>query len=91
MKHNDCARKMETTDKELLVALSGLPAATGYPRWRQAMRQAHTLITVVQDEMQSYHDERSERWQESDRADDFRDRIESLSDIEQALTELLAP
>lgn len=91
MKPNDQARKTETTDKDLLVALPEIPVAPGYPRWRQAMRQAHTLITLVQDEMQSYHDERSERWQESDRADDFRDQIDSLSDIEQALTELLAP
>jgi FixJ family two-component response regulator len=51
--------------------------------------QAQTLITAVQDEMQTYHDQRSERWQESDRADDIRDRIDSLSDIEQALTEWL--
>jgi hypothetical protein len=55
------------------------------------MTQAQCLVTAVQDEMQIYHDQRSERWQESDRADDFRDRIESLSDIEQALAEWLAP
>jgi hypothetical protein len=53
--------------------------------------QAQTLLTAVQNEMQSYHDDRSEKWQDSDRADDFRDRIESLSDIEQALTEWLTP
>lgn len=89
MNPNERARKTETTDTRLPAVRSGLPARPGYPRWRQAVTQAQTLITAVQDEMQTYHDQRSERWQESDRADDIRDRIDSLSDIEQALTEWL--
>lgn len=90
MKPNNPVRRTETTDAGL-PALTELPTTPGYPRWRQAMRQVHALITVVQDEMQKYHDERSERWQESDRADDFRDHIESLSDIEQGIADWLAP
>jgi len=30
----------------------------------------------MQDEMQSYYDDRSEKWQESDKASEFRERID---------------
>jgi hypothetical protein len=35
--------------------------------------------------MQTYADERSERWQEGDRAQEFADRLTSIAEIRDAL------
>jgi hypothetical protein len=36
------------------------------------------LLAMVRDEMADYFDDRSERWQESERGDDHRERMDAL-------------
>jgi hypothetical protein len=68
--------------------LPGLPAVATIPgttRWQSCVRTAYGLLTMVCDEMQTYADERSERWQDSDRAQEFADRLTSIVEIRDAL------
>jgi hypothetical protein len=60
---------------------AGLPSLPGYRRWNKAVASACQLLEIIRDEMQDYYDQRSERWQESERGEDFQERIESLSTI----------
>ncbi len=43
---------------------------------------------MVIDEMQQYHDDRSEVWQESDKAEAFLERIEAIREAHDSITEL---
>jgi hypothetical protein len=67
----------------------GLPAGPaiasipGTARWVAAIKQSKSLLDMVCDEMQDYHDERSETWQESMRAETFIGRMESLQELQQ--------
>jgi hypothetical protein len=59
----------------------GLPSLPGNRRWNKAVANACGLLEIIRDEMQDYFDQRSERWQEGERGEDFQERIESISTI----------
>ncbi len=78
------------SDRELLAqkglpSLPSIPTLPGNARWKAMIEQAHLLISEAVVEMQSYHDDRSEQWQESDKAEALLARLEHL---EEALSEL---
>ena len=61
-----------------LPAVSTIP---GWPRWKEAMRRIAAQLEVIEREMTDYYEERSERWQESDRAETFDDNLNVLLTI----------
>ena len=71
-----------------LLALPAIPTIPGYPRWRQAFAHAEALLDTVVSEMEDYADERSEAWNETDRADQFRETIDAITGIRDQLSEL---
>jgi hypothetical protein len=83
------ARQAEAHRAEL--AAKGLPSAPAIPtlpstaRWAALIEHASLALETVLEEMQSYRDERSNAWQESDRAAVLGEQITAL---EQALDEL---
>jgi len=62
------------------------PGAPGYPRWRKAIAEATALLDSVYEELNEWMQERSEKWQESDRAGE----LEADKDMLYEATELLA-
>jgi hypothetical protein len=83
------ARRRQLQEKGLpeLPAISTIPGET---RWRQAIANAGQLLALVEQEMQAYYDERSEAWLESDRGQDFQERIEAVSEAKQSVEDLSA-
>jgi hypothetical protein len=73
-----------------LPALPPIPMMPGWKRWNQAMRHAESLVTLIQTEMESDYDDRSETWQESDRADEFQQKLEDVTGVLEAMTDWLA-
>lgn len=79
-------RKRRTRSEEALLSLKGLPALPAIPsmpgnaRWRAMTEQAHLLLVQAGEEMQAYHDERSEQWQESEKAEALLVHLESLQE-----------
>lgn len=73
------ARRTEQQAKGLpaLPAISTMPGAA---RWSAMIAQAHTLLSEAVEEMQGYHDDRSEVWQDSDKAEELLARIENLQE-----------
>jgi hypothetical protein len=59
-------------------AISSMP---GTARWAAAIKQSESLVAMVIEEMQDYHDDRSEIWQESTQAETFLERIEALQEL----------
>lgn len=71
-----------------LPPLPAIPALPGTRRWTQALEQARCLVEMVVDEMTAYFDDRSEAWQESDRAAEHQERIDQVQEVLDALSEL---
>ena len=63
-----------------LPALPSIPTMPGNARWSAMITQAHLLLSEAVLEMQSYHDDRSEQWQDSDKAADLLARVEQLEE-----------
>jgi hypothetical protein len=68
-----------------LPALPAIPAMPGTARWRAAARMAHDLLTTICDEMNAYADDRTEQWQQSERADEFTERLAAVQEIRDTL------
>ncbi len=87
-------RKRRAASERALLAQKGLPPLPAIPtlpgnaRWRAMIEQAHTLISGAAAEMQSYHDDRSERWQDSAKAGDLLDKLEHLQESMAQLQEM---
>jgi hypothetical protein len=69
-----------------LLAQKGLPplpaiaTLPGHLRWNAMIKQAHTLLFTAAEEMQSYHDDRSDAWQEGPRAEELLTKLEHLQE-----------
>ena len=78
-------------ERAATLADKGLPAlpavrnVAGWARWNKAMRQITDLLEQTRSEMQTYYDERSDVWLDSEAAEHFQERIDQLQEfIEQA-------
>ena len=60
----------------------------GRRRWQALIQQAALLLETVQQEMQEYHDERSDPWQESERGEAFLERLQALQEVQSAVDDL---
>lgn len=81
------ARKEQLTARGL-PATPAIPTIPGYPRWRQAIEQAQALLEIVHSEMEDYADQRSEQWQETQRAETLRQQIDDLAEARDLVSEL---
>jgi len=69
----------------------GLPPAPPLPtlpsraRWQALLDQARLFLETARDEMQTYYDDRSETWQQSERAATLADHLDSLGQALDAL------
>lgn len=52
------------------------------------IRQARQCVETAQQEMEDYYEERSERWQESERGEALLARLQSVQEVKAALDEL---
>ena len=92
-KHNDNAtrqaayrqRQLLAKRKQLeakgLLPLPAIPTVPGWRRWNQAIGYAESLVTIVQTEMEQYYDDRSEAWLQSERAEEFQQKLQELGQI----------
>jgi hypothetical protein len=78
------ARRAEQQTKGL-PALPAIPTMPGNARWSAMIQQAHTLLSEAIAEMQNYHDDRSEQWQESAKAEEM---LAKLGRLEETMAQL---
>jgi hypothetical protein len=70
-----------------LPALPAIPTLPGHHRWSAMICQAHSLLQSAAKEIQNYHDERSEAWQEGERAEALLARLELIQESIDTLRE----
>lgn len=63
-----------------LPSLPAIPTLPGHARWRAMLSSAQLLLSEAAMEMQSYHDARSESWQESVRAEELLGKLELIQE-----------
>jgi hypothetical protein len=68
-----------------LPPLPAIPTMPGKVRWRAMLASATEMAEVLRDEMQGYHDERTESWQEGEAGSEFSDRLALLEEAIAAL------
>ena len=77
-------RQRRAVSERALLAQKGLPPLPAIPtmpgnaRWSAMIEQAHRLLSEAVAEMQTYHDDRSQEWQDSSKAEDLLAKLESL-------------
>ena len=81
------ARAAERAAKGLppAPAISTMPSTQ---RWQAMIANARTILAALEEEISTYSQERSESWQETDRASNLRAAQEQLSDILDCLDSL---
>jgi hypothetical protein len=86
-KRCDRTRQAELASKGLpsLPAISTMP---GWPRWNASIEAARELVERTIEEMQEYFDDRSEVWQESERAEEHQEKIDAVQTLLDAFGEL---
>ena len=88
----DRQRLRQARTQELLH--KGLPPVPPVPtmprrrRWDAAAQQALRLMQTIRNEMQDYYDERSDEWQESQRGEEFTERLQAVEDLVAAIEDL---
>lgn len=65
-------------DQKGLPPLPAVPTIPGHARWNKAMANIEAQMMRIEAEMETYYDERSERWRESDKATEFEQKLEDL-------------
>jgi hypothetical protein len=78
-------KRRAASDQELLAQkglppLPAIPTMPGNARWRAMIQQAHTLLSEAVEEMQHYHEDRSEQWQDSAKAEELLAKVEQLQE-----------
>lgn len=77
--------RAEERKQKGLPAAPPIPSMPGTVRWNALLEIARSSLQTALDEMQSYFDDRSETWHESERGEQFQERLDT---IEQALQQL---
>lgn len=88
LKRKEDAHRIEL-QKKRLPALPLVPNFPGAARWKKMLAEAAALLSMVVEEREAYFDDRSEEWQESDKADTFQERTDGVTDILTNLDDLV--
>ena len=79
--------QQELLSRKGLPPLPAIPTMPGQARWSAIIAQAQTLLSEAAEQMQTYHDERSEPWQDGPRAEELLAKLEHLQEAVALLQE----
>lgn len=87
-------RRRQAKLQQDALAAKGLPpmpviaSLPGIARWSAQQLMVQSILEDMRDQMQSYYDDRTKRWQESDRGQAMLDRLLELDSIIQSVDSL---
>lgn len=74
------ARRDERQSKGLPLA-APIPTLPSRTRWQALLEHARHALETARDEMQTYYDDRSETWQDGERAAILQEQLDSLGQV----------
>jgi hypothetical protein len=81
------ARRMDLKRKGL-PPLPLVPTIPGEARWKKMLAEAGALLSMVVEERETYQDDRSGDWRESEKGETFQERTDAVNEILTALDDL---
>jgi hypothetical protein len=75
------AQRQVELQRKNLPPLPSVATIPGTTRWNALIETARVSLDAVRSEMQDYSESRTDRWQESERAEIFNERISKLEEI----------
>jgi hypothetical protein len=75
------AARLQELQAKGLPPLPLIATMPGAARWTALQETARRALETMREEMQSYYDERSESWQESDKGEEMQRRIDALDSL----------
>jgi hypothetical protein len=94
--HEDHAARQRAYRQRLAAASSEqnpaapkIPATAGKRRWAAQIDAARQLLESARDGMQEYYDDRSEAWQDGERAEEMQTTIDALEAVLEQFEELV--
>lgn len=87
-------RERQALARQAEQAAKGLPPRPSLPtlpsraRWQALLQHARLALETARDEMQAYHDGRSETWQQGERAAALHEQLDALEQILDALDDV---
>ena len=73
-----------------LPVLPSVPSLPGPARWKSLLAQAQWALQTTCQEMESYAENRSATWQESERGEAFSERLDAIQEVLSSLQEIIA-
>jgi len=70
------------------LVMTAIPPVPGLRRWRAMRNQCVSILDAAAGEMEVYHNQRSDAWQDSERGEEFADMMESMAEIAAALRDI---
>ena len=67
---------------------NAIPTVPGHRRWRAMRSQSLCILDAAISEMESYHDQRSDAWRDSERGEALSEMMESMAEIAAELRDL---
>jgi enamine deaminase RidA (YjgF/YER057c/UK114 family) len=64
-----------------LPPLPAVATMPGWRRWRQVLEQFEQALSEAHEQMQRYYDDRSDDWIESEKADEFTEKMEAVEEL----------
>jgi hypothetical protein len=64
-----------------LIPLPSITTVPGWRRWRQVLAQVEQAVLEVHEQMQAYYDDRSDNWLESEKADEFTEKMDLVGEL----------
>jgi len=80
-------RRLADQPQSKLVT-TAIPPVPGLRRWRAMRNQCVSILDAAVGEMEIYHNQRSDAWQDSERGEEFTDMMESMAEIAAALRDI---
>ena len=81
-------RQRLAAQSQVEAKANAIPAAPGYRRWKIMRGRCLSILEAITTEMETYHDQRSENWRDSERGEAFDEVVESIAEIVAALRDL---
>jgi len=83
--------RLQELEQKGLPPAPAVPSIPGTRRWSALVEQGRSAFAIALEEMQSYFDDRSDQWQESERGEQFQERIEALQTLIEEVEQFQSP
>jgi len=92
-RHKPPAIAPETGNPQPVRLIPEAPSIRNIPahaRWIALVNHSDSALRTAHAEMESYYDNRSEFWQEDQRGEDFKEKVEALEELLESMEQLVS-